>query len=214
MCYTQLQAGEKMKKYFSYQIKKALIVQSLITIESLDISAHFTYPEEVHDFHEFAYIDSGTIECRFMDTELVIAGYEPFTFLCGGLDLAKANMVTAVTTSASGISLTVNGSIFAVGDNNKIASARLPALDVERPLYLTDKGVLPAFTVVSSDEQRTLDVTCIVTDETGNTGEIVIEAFVPSAATTPSSRWIKSLSLDAINPGENVTINIASVSVV
>ena len=64
MCYTQLQAGEKMKKYFSYQIKKALIVQSLITIESLDISAHFTYPEEVHDFHEFAYIDSGTIECR------------------------------------------------------------------------------------------------------------------------------------------------------
>ena len=53
-----------MKKYFSYQIKKALVVQSLITIESLDISAGFIYPEEVHDFHEFAYIDSGVLECR------------------------------------------------------------------------------------------------------------------------------------------------------
>ena len=53
-----------MKKYFNHQIKKAVIVQSLITIESLDISKNFSYPEEVHDFYEFAYIDSGSIFCN------------------------------------------------------------------------------------------------------------------------------------------------------
>ena len=53
-----------MKKYFNYQIKKALIVQSLITIESLDVSSSFSYPDESHDFYEFAYIDSGRIMCR------------------------------------------------------------------------------------------------------------------------------------------------------
>lgn len=53
-----------MKKYFSYQVKKEVIVQKLITIETLDVSAEFSYPEETHDFYEFAYIDAGVIVCE------------------------------------------------------------------------------------------------------------------------------------------------------
>jgi len=53
-----------MKKYFSYQVKKEVIVQDLITIETVSASASFSYPEETHDFYEFAYIDAGTILCH------------------------------------------------------------------------------------------------------------------------------------------------------
>lgn len=59
-----------MRKYFNHKIKKALRVESLITIESLDISSAFSYPEEVHDFHEFAYIDSGMIRCHLEGEEI------------------------------------------------------------------------------------------------------------------------------------------------
>lgn len=59
-----------MRKYFNHKIKKAVSVQSLITIESLDISSAFSYPEEVHDFHEFAYIDSGMIRCHLSGEEI------------------------------------------------------------------------------------------------------------------------------------------------
>lgn len=53
-----------MKKYFNHRIKKAIVVQNLITIESLTIEEDFNYPEERHDFHEFAYVDSGAIDCH------------------------------------------------------------------------------------------------------------------------------------------------------
>ena len=53
-----------MKKYFNYQVRKEIIVQNLITIEALDISQGFSYPEEAHEFYEFAYVDSGTILCN------------------------------------------------------------------------------------------------------------------------------------------------------
>ena len=53
-----------MKKYFSYQIKKEVTVQNLITVETLDISPDFSYPEEIHEFYELAYIDSGIIVCK------------------------------------------------------------------------------------------------------------------------------------------------------
>lgn len=52
-----------MKEYFNYQVKKEMTVQSLVTIEMLDISPDFFYPEETHEFYELAYIDSGTILC-------------------------------------------------------------------------------------------------------------------------------------------------------
>lgn len=52
-----------MKKYFSYQVKKEVVVQDLITIEALDVSGSFSYPEESHVFYEFAYVDAGMIMC-------------------------------------------------------------------------------------------------------------------------------------------------------
>ena len=57
-----------MRKYFNYQINKVITVKNLITIEYLDISSSFSYPEEIHDFYEFTYIDSGKIVC-FIDGE-------------------------------------------------------------------------------------------------------------------------------------------------
>ena len=59
-----------MKKYFNHHVKKALVVQSLITIESLDVSSAFSYPDEAHDFYEFAYIDSGRIQCKTEEEDI------------------------------------------------------------------------------------------------------------------------------------------------
>lgn len=61
-----------MKKYFNYQIKKVLIVQNLVTVESLDLSTEFSYPIEEHSFYEFVYTDSGTIICNVEDEETAI----------------------------------------------------------------------------------------------------------------------------------------------
>ena len=57
-----------MKKYFNHQTKKALKLQNLITIESLDVSGDFSYPEEIHDFFEFVYVTKGEI-CNKIDGE-------------------------------------------------------------------------------------------------------------------------------------------------
>lgn len=59
-----------MKKYFNHKIKKALVVQSLITIESLEVCGAFSYPDEAHDFYEFAYIDSGKIRCKTQEEDI------------------------------------------------------------------------------------------------------------------------------------------------
>ncbi|MBQ8657616.1 MAG: AraC family transcriptional regulator [Clostridia bacterium] len=53
-----------MRKYFNYHVKKTFSVKNLVTIESLVFSSDFSYPEEVHDFYEFAYVDSGAICCN------------------------------------------------------------------------------------------------------------------------------------------------------
>ncbi len=54
-----------MRKYFNYQVKKTVIVQNLITIEAIETSPTFSYPEEKHEFYEVVYTDSGTINCAF-----------------------------------------------------------------------------------------------------------------------------------------------------
>ena len=56
-----------MRKYFSHPIKKAITLQHFVTIETLDISSDFRYPEEAHEFYEFAYTDSGTLCCVLED---------------------------------------------------------------------------------------------------------------------------------------------------
>lgn len=53
-----------MRKYFKHQVKKAIIVQNLITVEFLDVDENFTCVEETHDFHEFTYVDNGSIVCH------------------------------------------------------------------------------------------------------------------------------------------------------
>lgn len=62
-----------MKKYFNHHIKKAIVVQSLITIESLELSSTFSYPREVHEFYEFAYIDSGNLSCTLDDETIELS---------------------------------------------------------------------------------------------------------------------------------------------
>ncbi len=57
-----------MRKYFSHPIKKAITLQHFVTIETLDISSEFRYPEEAHEFYEFAYTDSGAL-CCILDGE-------------------------------------------------------------------------------------------------------------------------------------------------
>ena len=60
---TNLCYNAAMKKYFNHRVKKAVEVQSLITIEALTLSPTFSYPQEIHEFHEFAYIESGKLSC-------------------------------------------------------------------------------------------------------------------------------------------------------
>ena len=61
-----------MKRYFSHQVNKAIVVQNLITIESLDATKDFTYPEEEHTFHEFVYVDRGNIHCRLEERDIAL----------------------------------------------------------------------------------------------------------------------------------------------
>ena len=53
-----------MRKYFNYYVKKVVTVKNLVTLEHLILSPNFTYPNEVHSFHEFAFVDSGEIVCH------------------------------------------------------------------------------------------------------------------------------------------------------
>lgn len=59
-----------MKRYFNHQVNKAIVIQNLITIESLDITKEFTYPEEKHTFHEFVYVDNGNIHCHLEERDI------------------------------------------------------------------------------------------------------------------------------------------------
>ncbi len=61
-----------MKKYFNYTVKKAVSVKNLVTLEYLNLSPSFTYPQEVHDFYEFAYVDSGSLVCQCDNQEIVL----------------------------------------------------------------------------------------------------------------------------------------------
>ena len=53
-----------MRKYYHYRVKKALTVTNLITIEHMVLPPEFLYPEESHVFHEFIYVDNGSLCCH------------------------------------------------------------------------------------------------------------------------------------------------------
>lgn len=59
-----------MKRYFNHQVNKAVVIQNLITIESLDVTKEFTYPEEKHTFYEFVYVDKGNIYCHLEERDI------------------------------------------------------------------------------------------------------------------------------------------------
>lgn len=67
-----------MKKYFNYRVNKVITVKNLITIEYLDVSSSFLYPEETHDFYELAYIDSGKIDCHTNENVITLSQGELF----------------------------------------------------------------------------------------------------------------------------------------
>ncbi len=69
-----------MKKYFNYTVKNAVTVTNLITLEYLDLSSSFIYPEEVHKFFEFAYVDKGSLSCN-MDGEIFNLSKDDFIFI-------------------------------------------------------------------------------------------------------------------------------------
>ena len=61
-----------MKKYFLYNVKKVISVESLVTIEYLNIDNDFSYAPETHDFYEFVYVDNGEIACNIDDDFLIL----------------------------------------------------------------------------------------------------------------------------------------------
>ncbi len=63
-----------MKKYFNHRVKKAVEVQSLITIEALTLSPAFSYPQEIHEFYEFAYVEDGKLSCTLGEKTVELSG--------------------------------------------------------------------------------------------------------------------------------------------
>ena len=63
-----------MKKYFNHRVKKAVEVQSLITIEALTLSPTFSYPQEIHEFYEFAFVENGKLSCTLDEKTVEVSG--------------------------------------------------------------------------------------------------------------------------------------------
>ena len=63
-----------MKKYFNHRVKKAVEVQSLITIETLTLSPTFSYPQEIHEFYEFAFVENGKLSCTLDEKTVELSG--------------------------------------------------------------------------------------------------------------------------------------------
>lgn len=51
-----------MRRYFNFQVTKAISVENLVTVETLNITRGFLYPCEQHPFYEFTYIEDGSIK--------------------------------------------------------------------------------------------------------------------------------------------------------
>lgn len=118
-----------MRKYFNHKIKKAIIVDSLITIESLDVSSNFTYPTEIHDFYEFAYIDNGALCCHMEDTPLTL-----FQGECLLIPPQKAHHYTAIPGRSASLFIVCfrsNSEILTIFDKKIIINTELKKLLAE-----------------------------------------------------------------------------------
>lgn len=67
-----------MKKYYTYTVKRLVIVQHLVTIEYFETDSHFSYPEESHDFYEFVFVENGRIFCNSEDSDFELNRNELF----------------------------------------------------------------------------------------------------------------------------------------
>lgn len=67
-----------MKKYYTYTIKKLITVQHLVTIEYLQVSKKFFYPEESHSFYEFVYVEKGSITCKIQNKNVDLYRHDFF----------------------------------------------------------------------------------------------------------------------------------------
>lgn len=67
-----------MRKYYNYSVKKAVTVKNLTTIESLELTRDFYYPEEKHDFYELVYIEKGELKCLISGEALSLSQGELF----------------------------------------------------------------------------------------------------------------------------------------
>ena len=87
-----------MRKYYNYSVKKAVTVKNLTTIESLELSKGFYYPEETHDFYELVYINGGSLECRLSAESKILEQGELFLIKPGTEHsyLARAENVSSV----------------------------------------------------------------------------------------------------------------------
>lgn len=47
-------------KYLPYKLPTAFTVEKLVTVHYFELSRHFSYPPETHDFWELHYVDKGT----------------------------------------------------------------------------------------------------------------------------------------------------------
>jgi len=61
-----------MKKYYQHSIKNAIAVRSIFTIEYLELSSNFSFPEEKHSFWELVYADKGKIQYYIEDAHTVL----------------------------------------------------------------------------------------------------------------------------------------------
>lgn len=71
---TKICYNRGMKKYFNHRVKKAVEVQSLITIEALTLSPTFSYPQEIHEFYEFAFVENGKLSCTLDEKTVELSG--------------------------------------------------------------------------------------------------------------------------------------------
>ena len=67
-----------MKRYYTYTVKKLVTVQHLVTIEYLQVAPGFSYPEEIHDFYEFVFVESGHIVCNTGDERVLLNTHDFF----------------------------------------------------------------------------------------------------------------------------------------
>ncbi len=111
-----------MKKYYTYTVKRLVIVQHLVTIEYFETDSHFSYPEESHDFYEFVFVENGRIFFNSEDTDFELNRNELFLIpphtphTCFTKNGEKATVIIVCFKSKSSILSILKGTHFIEND--------------------------------------------------------------------------------------------------